>query len=179
MYHRSLDVLGTPTFIVSDGVGAISLDGSVGLSLPTDPRTESFDEETIDIRVRVRTLPPDGGRYGLVDRNGASSMFLYGDGRLTCRGQIAYAYSPDATAGHFQRLTCVVARNGTAALYVQGARVAEGDADAPVVRAGERTMIGRDDLDNDASVIADPLQGDIATVRLYHRALTEKEIAPR
>lgn len=177
MYHRSIDVRGTPTFFTQNGHGAISLDGSVGLSVPGDSRLPSNEDVTIEIRARVRSAPPDGGRFGLVDRNNVSSMFYYWDGRLTCHG-VAHQFDPAAVVGNMGEAACVATRDGKASLFVNGARAMEGDAAAPPgAHPGEPTMIGRDDLGGDASALSDMLQGDIEHVRIYHRARSAKEIA--
>lgn len=166
MYHRPVDIRGgTPAYLQENGLGAISLDGSVALAALGGELTPDASDNTIDMVVRARAVPADGGRFGLVDRNGAASIFLY-PSALSCHGQELDGGKLPAT---FTHVTCVVSR-ATAYLYLDGQRVLRADAGPIVPIPTEPTMIGRDDDNGDLDSGKDFFQGDIASIRIYARA---------
>lgn len=84
MYRRNIELDGAaPSFVAEDGgEAAISLDGSTTFHVLDAPELSDNRQFTVEVWAKLRALPPDGGRYGLFDRQGVASEFLYGGGQV-------------------------------------------------------------------------------------------------
>jgi hypothetical protein len=147
---------------------AIDLDGSVTLRVADGPPWHAGSQLTIEMWIRPFQRPPDGGRAGLVDKNGSFGFFLQPNNDLTCTPGAERGALGDA--GRFTHVACVIA-DGKTTLYARGVEIAADDAAGILVPSTEVVALGSN------SPSGDPFSGGIDGLRIYARAKTPEEIA--
>ena len=179
-YHHTIDLDGggTPMFAVEGSARPISLDGSFQMTFVPGAKLHANELFSVEVRAKLRSLPPIAGRFGLFDRDGIAGMFIYGgDGgagqpRLRCAGNdVVVPFKTD----RYMYFTCTAsAPDQRVRIYVDGVPVLEGDSGVPVPPDGgwERHLVL---LGNDPQ--GDDFQGEVASVRMFTRIRSADEIA--
>jgi len=165
------DSRGTSTF--GRGKVGSALSHATGDLIYMDPDS-SFEQPriTIELWVRPSTLPGDGERAGLVDRNGDFGIFLAGGGVPRCvilPGNVL-APGPSLEVGEWTHLACTHDED-TLRLYIDGTAVASDRGDRTTPPAGEAIRVGGN------SPSGSDFVGDVDELRIWRVARSAEEIA--
>jgi hypothetical protein len=167
--HRQHADVSGPTFFVSGLHGrALLMDDLSRVHLPDNPAWKD-GELSVEMRFRPFSMPVDGARVGLLDKDLSFGLFLHPGGSVSCtmNGYVEAVIAQVATWTH---VACV--NDGTdVILYADGAAKASAPAAGTVVATGEVVAIGGNSPDGE------PFLGAIDDLRVFARARTPDEIA--
>lgn len=166
VHRQAIEVSGPVDFVPGVRGSAVVVGAATTLHVP---HGDPWDYSTLTVELWFRPDGvPDAGRAGLFDKNGSFGVFLHPGGIVRCIvGATVEAQA--ARVGAWTHVACV--NDGEkAAIYVDGARVAEIDSD-PVAVTEALAAIGGD------SPSGDPLSGALDGVRVFARARTVEEVA--
>jgi hypothetical protein len=166
-HRQGVVVSGTPAFVGGRNDEAVALDGQAAIVVPHGLPWREYAALTIELWLRRPALPRDGGRAGLVDKNGSFGFFLQANGDLTCTPGSARRSLGDAAA--WTHVACVAA-GPTTMLYARGVEIGRADATAPAP-SDAGLAVGSN------SPSGSPLVAEVDGLRIYARAKSEAEIA--
>ena len=152
---------------------AVSLDGIMGILLPSSPSLEYFDGLSLEAWINPRSLP-ESGRMGIIDKNNQYGLFIYWDVGIRCTAGGAILLGgglPPIDAWTHVVCTADPFEN-TASLYVDGEL-----KDSQIIEnmllgtSKEPVAVGADSPAGDAC-----FDGALDNVRIWNRALNAADI---
>lgn len=168
-HGQAIQVSGLVTFVAGIHGEAVLLDPTSALTVADGPDW-TYTKLTVETWVRVDALPADGGRSGLLDKDGSFGVFVYPDGTVDCVMSGVASAKVLATVGTWVHVACV--NDGAAtSLYADGVLQTSVDAGA-VSQTTALAAIG-----NNSPNLGNPLVGALDLLRVYSRAKTAAEIA--
>ncbi len=168
-HAQPIQMNGTVKFIPGVVDRAVLLDSTSELTVADGPAWK-YTALTFETWVRVDTLPPDGGRSGLLDKDLSFGVFVYPGGTLNCVMNNTASAVVLASAGQWVHIACVNDGSSTT-LYANGVATKTVDA-GPVSETTALAAIG-----NNSPNFGSPLIGALDLMRVYSRAKTAAEIA--
>jgi hypothetical protein len=140
------------------------------------PDSSSFDlvspALSFDAWVWLQALPLAGQRAGVLDDDGQYSLFVYADQGVRCGFGPVEFFGPQLPLGQWVHVACV-GEAGTSRMYIDGVEVATaGDPGQGSAKNVADIAIG-----DNSSAFGEPLDGQLAAVRVWSRTLSPAEVA--
>jgi hypothetical protein len=164
-----IDVAGNVGFTPGIVGQAAVLDATSRVTTADGPAW-AFTSLTLETWVRPDALPPAGGRYALLDKDGSFGLFVYGNGTIGCSVSQAVSAPALLTPGVWVHVACVNDGSSTT-LYVAGA------VKAKAVSSGGPSTTALVAIGNNSPNFGAPLIGAIDELRVYSRAKTAAEVS--
>ncbi len=164
----------------ASGVSFVAGRGGAGTALQMAPAASALVPDsasldlignfTIELWVHADALPPDGGRAGLIDNNGAYGLFLAPDGAVRCAMGPVTVIDLKVPVGVWTHVACVF-DGATLELWQDGQPgLAIVTSTPPNTGGVDGVALGMN------SPSGDQLEGAIDDVRVWKRVRTAKEI---
>ncbi len=162
--------------------GVVEGQGPYGSALRTGaddsiivPDSASLDivgpDMAFDAWLWIDSTPPSSERRGVFDNDGQYSVFVYGDEGLRCGWGPTFLFTRQFPLGRWFHLACTGDEAGSQ-MYVDGVLVDEGGVPEGGNLANDNDLAI---LDNSPQ-LDEPLDGQIASLRIFSRSLTVPEI---
>jgi hypothetical protein len=163
-----VDATGTIAFV--PGVHGSALDAREDTRVhEANSPTWTYAHLTVELRFRPASLPTDGARGGLLDKDGAFGLFVHSDGSVSCTmGAVVSAVF--AVVGKWTHVACV--NDGTQlVLYADGVPLASSPVSGGPPETDQVVAIGGNSPDGE------PFVGALDDLRVLSRALSPAEVA--
>jgi hypothetical protein len=139
-------------------------------AIPDDPSLDLRQAATLELWLRAASLPPAGGRAGLLDNNGQYGLFLAPDGRVRCSMASTVPISLHVVPGVWTHIACTY--DGQAMRLFQDGVLASTTATTVTLTNGstDGMRLGENSPDGDV------LDGAIDGVRIYSVRRSDAQI---
>lgn len=145
---------------------AATFDARSEIAVPDSASLDLTGEHTLEAWIRVDALPPPGDRYGVLDKEGQYSLFVYDSDDYRCDSAAGTLYAGPVVLGSWTHVACVY--DGTSLrLYVDGMEWGSTDAGGALNTTNTDPMA----IGDTSPEFDDPLAGAIGGVRVWSTAL--------
>lgn len=149
---------------------AAAFDDDSEVSVPDSASLDIAGDLTIEAWLEIEALP-EGGRVGILDKDGQYSLMLYADQGYRCHILEVEAFAPAPGPGAWTHVACVY--DGAALrIYVDGTEENELPASGAIPTDSLEPM----SIGDTSPTFNEPLDGAIGGVRVWSRALDSAEL---